>query len=208
MAGNMNIVAEAKHELVPSAEGKPLPSNSITVERQPVKIKHNSRVQVDCIDTRDKCQRHVSKSCGKTSNVTSLYGLLPNTHFVIIINFDKGQFNLDVQPNDTIKEVKSKIESNEGISSAEQWLYYDGRHLRDDQTLTSCKVEQGSSVELFIALPGEYQVFVQNIYGQIRVLDGMNYETTVTEFKKKGTQCWKIVGLLQTTAFAVGQQLF
>ena len=197
----MNIVAEAKHELAPSVEGKALPNNPITIEHQPVKIKNNTRVQVDYIDTRGKCQRHVPKSCGKTSNVTSLDGLLPSANFVIIINFDKGQFNLDVQPNDTIKEVKSKIESKEGISSAEQWLYYDGRHLRDDQTLTSWKVEHESSVELVIALPGEYQVFVQNIYGQIRVLDGMNYEITVTEFKKKVAKCEGIRPEIQRLIF-------
>ena len=186
---------EVKRESAPFTEGKTLPNGYIATEYQPVKIENNSTVQVVNINSCAKCNSHASESCGETSDVASVCSQLANiniditNNFGIIIISHNGQFNLDVQPNNTIEEVKSKIQSKEGISLAEQRLYYDGKHLRDDRTLTSCKVEHGSSVELVLRLRGGgFQVFIKVLSGQTRTLV-VKYETTVWELKEKIAQC-------------------
>ena len=210
LAGNMNIV-EGRQDLQPSIEGKDSPKSYITTEREPVKIENNSKVHVVNITTCGKCNSHVSESCGETSNVTSLCNQLTNiniditNNFGIIIISPNGQFCLDVQPNNTIEEVKSKIQSKEGITSAEQRLYFGREHLRDDRTLTSYHVKHGSSVQLVLRLRGGFRIFVRNLCGQTKELQ-VNYETTISELKEKISHCEDIPPEQQRLIYA-GTQL-
>ena len=90
-----------------------------------------------------------------------------------------------MQPDNTIEEVKSKIQSKEGVTSAEQRLYFNGRHLRDDRTLTSCKVEHGSSIQLVLRLRGGFQIFYGVVTHETKVVHVDHFERTVWELKEK-----------------------
>ena len=187
--GNMNIV-EARQEVQPRTEGNVSPENYITTEHQPVKIENNSRVHVVNITTCDKCNTHASESCGETSDVTSLCSQLTNiniditNNFGIVIITHNGQYNLDVQPDNTIEEVKSRIQSKEGISSAEQRLYFDGKCLRDDRTLASYNIHNGSTVQLVFRLRGGFQLFIK-ILGGTTITITVDNENTIEEIKEK-----------------------
>ena len=185
----MNIV-EVRQELQSSTEGNVSPENYITTEHQPVKIENNSRVHVVNITTCNKCNSHASEPCGESS-VTSLCSQLTNinievtNNFGIVIITNNGQFSLDVQPDNTIEEVKSKIQSKEGVTSAEQRLYFNGRHLRDDRTLTSYEVEHGSSIQLVLRLRGGLQIFYRALTFETKVVRVDHFEKTVWELKEK-----------------------
>ena len=185
----MNIV-EARQEVQSSTEGSVSPENYITTEHQPVKIESNSRVHVVNITTCDKCNSHASESCGETSDLTSLCSQLTNiniditNNFGIVIITHNGQYNLDVQPDNTIKEVKSRIQSKEGISSAEQRLYFDGKCLRDDRTLASYNIHNGCSVQLVFRLRGGFYIFIRNHDGTTKHIE-VDIENTIGEIKKK-----------------------
>ena len=62
---------------------------------------------------------------------------------------DGGQITLDVDPNDSIEDVKRQIKKQEGIPVDEQFLFYKGNELNDnDVTLSQAGVKHGSTLDL------------------------------------------------------------
>lgn len=59
-------------------------------------------------------------------------------------------YNLDVQPNNTIEEVKSTIQDKEGIPVNQQRLIFKGERLEGGRTLSDYNVQNGSSVYLVL----------------------------------------------------------
>lgn len=51
----------------------------------------------------------------------------------IFIKMLSGQkIALDVEPSDTLENLKSKIQDKEGILSEHQWLIFGGNHIEED----------------------------------------------------------------------------
>lgn len=54
--------------------------------------------------------------------------------------------SLDVNPTDTIRDIKEKQKSKDGTAINEQRLIFAGRQLEDDKTLAQCNIKDGSIV--------------------------------------------------------------
>ncbi len=63
-------------------------------------------------------------------------------------------FNLNVQPNDSIKTIKRKIEEKEGIPMDEQTLIFEGSHLDDSRHLDDYHIQKNFTVDLIVAFKG------------------------------------------------------
>lgn len=69
-----------------------------------------------------------------------------------IVSLTGEEKTIDIEPTDTVLTLKQRLEEQEKVPPEQQRLVFAGKQLKNDRTLESYNVKEGTKLHFFVAL--------------------------------------------------------
>ena len=111
---------------------------------------------------------HVTiKECGiEKGSTVSIFSRYYRGNQLFVKSLNGQDILLNVDLTDQVEEIKSIIESKEGIPKDHQLLIYGGKQLTNGHSLNEYSLQNNSTIHLVIRLHGGMQIYVKTLSGK------------------------------------------